>query len=239
MSIDRRAAIVSLVTLLLGAGLLRLYLDRYEQAIAGGPTVRVLALAKDAALGESLERGMLSVRELPQSYLESRHVHAAELDRVLGARLAVAARATETLLWTDLASLREGARRLSALVPEGMRAFALKPAVQAQTGLLTPGDRVDVLVTPNGAAGPSLYAQSVAESLLVLAVGEDLGAAGATRTSRQGLVTLAATPEQCLRLAAAERQGALRLVLRNPDEGGVAAESSAAFQRAAPPQVAP
>jgi Flp pilus assembly protein CpaB len=225
VSTHRRAAILALVTSLLGAGVLRLYLARYESEIAGGPPTRVLALTKDAAPGAALDRGMLAVRELPQRYLESRHVRAEDFDKVLGARLALPARATEALLWTDLQSLREGARRLSALVPEGMRAFALAPALQAQAALLAPGDRVDVLVTPPVASGQTGRAQIAAESLLVLAVGQDLGAAaaGAASAPRQGLVTLAATPEQCLRLAAAERQGALRLVLRNPDENAVSA----------------
>jgi pilus assembly protein CpaB len=218
---ERRAWIVSVVAALVGAGLLRLYVHRLEQEVAGGPSVRALVLTRDVTSGTALTRDMLGIRDLPQAYLESRHVRAQDLDQVLGVALATAARASETLLWTDLASVRDPARPVSSLVPEGMRAVSVTRAASGMDELLAPGDRVDVLlVAERAGVAPGSGASRVAENLLVLAVGGDPGTPAGRRarggSRRRGLVTLSVTPEQSLQLAAAERAGSLRLVLRNP-----------------------
>jgi pilus assembly protein CpaB len=210
-----RAWVVSVVAALAGVALLRVYMHRYEQEVAGGPSTSVLVLTRDVGGAATLARDMLGTRELPQAYLESRHVRARDLDQVLGAALGVPARAGEALLWTDLATLRERARAVSELVPEGMRAVTLARA---------PGDRVDVLLSQErDVAAHALNATLVAENLLVLAIGGETataasGTRAATQSRRNGGVTVSVTPEQSLRLAAAERAGSLRLVLRNPDD---------------------
>jgi pilus assembly protein CpaB len=220
---ERRAWIVSVVAALAGMGLLRLYMHRFEQEVAGGPSTRVLVFTRDVPEAAALTRDMVGTREVPQAYLESRHVRARDRDQVLGAELGVPARAGEALLWTDLASMRQRERPVSALVPEGMRAVTLARAAVGMDELLTPGDRVDVLLAEDrtqNAGGRD--ATLVAEHLLVLAVGAHVGATGSSRrgasSHRTGAVTVSVTPAQGLRLAAAERQGSLRLVLRNPDD---------------------
>ncbi len=219
-----RAWVVSVVAALAGVALLRVYMHRYEQEVAGGPSTSVLVLTRDVGGAATLARDMLGTRELPQAYLESRHVRARDLDQVLGAALGVPARAGEALLWTDLATLRERARAVSELVPEGMRAVTLARAAAGMDELLAPGDRVDVLLSQErDVAAHALNATLVAENLLVLAIGGETataasGTRAATQSRRNGGVTVSVTPEQSLRLAAAERAGSLRLVLRNPDD---------------------
>jgi pilus assembly protein CpaB len=219
-----RAWVVSVAAALAGVALLRLYMHRYEQEVAGGPNASVLVLTRDVAGAATLARDMLGTRELPQAYLESRHVRARDLDQVLGAALGVPARAGEALLWTDLATLRERARPVSELVPEGMRAVTLARAAAGMDELLAPGDRVDVLLSQEPVvAAHALNATLVAENLLVLAIGGQTASAAsgtraATQSRRNAAVTVSVTPEQSLRLAAAERAGSLRLVLRNPDD---------------------
>lgn len=220
---ERRLWILSIVAALAGAGLLQLHLRRVEQETSGGPKTNALVLVRDVPAGSTLTRDLLGHRGLPRAYLESRHVRARDVDQVIGAKLGVAGRASEALLWTDLAGVREPARSLSALVPEGMRAVPLAFASSAIDALLAPGDRIDVLLTPEqrtGKAEPE--ALTVAENLLVLAVGADLGGAavaGRARGAARGRgVTVAASLAQSLRLAAAQRTGSLHLVLRNPDD---------------------
>lgn len=216
---DRRAWIVSLLSAALGIALLRVYLHRFEQEATGGPKTRALVLTRDVAAGAVLERDALGEREFPRAYLESRHVRARALDHVVGGKLAVAGRAGEALLWTDLAGVRGAPRALSTLVPEGMRAVVLAPAQAGLDELLAPGDRVDVLLAAERAGGAAREAELVAENLLVLAVGGDLGGAEGRSGARRGRgVALAATVEQSRRLSMAERAGALRLVVRNPDD---------------------
>jgi pilus assembly protein CpaB len=249
---DRRALWISAAATLLGIALLRLYIERFEREATGGSPTRVLVLTRDVAQGSTLERDLLSERALPQAYLESRHIAARDLEQVLGAKLAVTGRVGEALLWTDLSSLREHARQLSSLVPEGMRAITLEPRQGGFDGLLVPGDRVDVLLVnrhaqteavprtrsaiPEGvsAGGVALtndrdpIANRVAQNLLVLAVGEDLGGPHARRNASARSVSLSVTLEQAALLAEADRGGDLRLVLRNPDDLEVTAARAAA-----------
>ena len=207
-TMERKILIASLVAAVAAVALLQAYLHRFEREATGGAKRQVVVLTRDLEPGAKLGRDAVGTRELPEAYLESRHVAAHDLDRMIGLALAVPGRAGEALLWTDLASLRRSAPRLSSLVPEGMRAITLKARASGAEAQLEPGDRVDVLSTRNDAAvDGSPRTQAVAEALLVLAVGE-----------RQGGVTLAVTPDQGRALAEAELSTSLRLVLRNADE---------------------
>jgi Flp pilus assembly protein CpaB len=96
-----------------------------------------------------------------------------------------------------------------------MRAMNLSLRTGAFDDLLSPGDRVDVLLID----GAGRAAGTVAQNLLVLAVGLDLGGDGRRRGARAGgKVALAITLDQGHRLAEAERRGELRLLLRHPDD---------------------
>ena len=210
---SRTPLVVSLVAALVSAGLLRLYMHRFELERSGGPTTDVLVFTSDLDLGTTLDRSMLGTRPIPAAYLESRHVLASELDDVVGARLVTAGRAHEALAWTDLSSMHRGRRDLATLVPQGMRAMRIDPR-GGFDALLRPGDRVDVLGTSDAAEST----RTLLERLLVLAVGNDTGHGENGNARSQGGVTLAVTTEQAHRLAEAEQQSPLRLVLRNPDD---------------------
>jgi Flp pilus assembly protein CpaB len=215
---DRKALLIACAATVAGMLLMRHHLARAERELSGGPTTDVLALTRDVETGERLERAMLTTRPVPERYLESRHIPAGELAEVLDARIGVDGRMGEALLWTDLEVLRERGRQLAELVPEGMRAFSVRSS--RLSDLLRPGDRVDVLAS-DGAGGRG--ARTVAQNLLVLAVGRNLGD-GRASGDRGRRVTLAVSLEQGKRLADAERGSDFHLVLRNPDDVSLAGE---------------
>ncbi|HMI92558.1 MAG TPA: Flp pilus assembly protein CpaB [Polyangiales bacterium] len=228
---DRKALLIAVIATAAGIALLRLYMHRFEQQAGGGPKQLVLVLLGDAAAGTVISGDALGTRLLPQAYLESRHIPARQLNEVVGLRLALSVRAHDALLWTDLASMRPAPRTLASLVPPGMRALSLSLRAGAFDALLAPGDRVDVLLAPERSADP--VASTVAENLLVLAIGDQLARAGSGTHARSGDVTLSVSPEQSRTLAAAERRGGLRLVLRHPDDitlGAGSAPSSTGAQ---------
>jgi pilus assembly protein CpaB len=218
--VPRKALIASAVAALATFALLRVYLHRFELEATGGPKRQVVMLSRDLEPGAPVEREALATRDLPESYLESRHVTARDLDRLVGLTLAVPGRAGEALLWTDLTSLRRGAARLSSLLPSGMRAITLAPRGGGSDALLEPGDRVDVLATRNGRGADGLpQTRIVAEGVLVLATGEPADAANEPRRgTRRGGVTVAVTPEQGQALAEAELTTTLRLLLRDTEQ---------------------
>jgi pilus assembly protein CpaB len=215
---NRLAIRVAALTALIGAVLLRTYMLRFEAERSGGPTRSMLSLARDANRGAKLERALLSTREIPESYVESRHIPAEEIERILGTRLAVTGRAGEALLWSDLVELEAGGRELARLVPPGMRAITIAHSAAGSAGLRRPGDLVDVLFTGR-AADNAAVTRTLLQAVLVLAVGSDTGQLDRERGdgAARGL-TLGVDVAAAQVLAHAEVQGELRAVLRNPDD---------------------
>lgn len=217
----RTALITATLAMSVGVVALVLYQERFERNASGGDPVPVLVAAQDIPLGTVLSDEMLGIRNLPESYVEPRHIPASESERVLGLRVSSAVRATESLLWTDLAN-SEQRRDLSSLVQEGMRAFTIRAdGTSSFGGLLRPGDRVDVLLTIDN--GNESQTAPIAQNLLVLAAGQDtggrpVGTAPATRSADVNQITLSVTLEQSQTLALGQQRGDISLVLRNPDD---------------------
>jgi pilus assembly protein CpaB len=217
---NRRIAFIaaSLATTL-GVVCLVLYQERFERERSGGEPVPVLMAARDIPLSTLLTPQMLAVHEIPEAYVEPRHIRASEAERIMGLRVSSAVRANESLLWTDLAD-SEQRRDLSGLVPEGMRAFTIRSdPTSSFGGLLRPGDRVDVLLTVE--RGSEHETGPIAQNLLVLATGRDTGAqdgSSVSAGSSPSQITLGVSLEQSQTLALGQQRGTVALVLRNPED---------------------
>ncbi len=217
----RQPLIASVAVALVGAALLALYLHRFQSKARGGAFVALLALRQDVAAGKPLLEDMLVAHRVPESYVESRQVRASEMHRVLGVRTAIDLETNQTLAWTDLSTTPREHTSLSARVPAGMRAMVIERLdANPFSGLLTPGDRVDVLLTrqrPDSQGSPVTI--TLLQNVLVLAVGMRTGdgymEADATRRDR---VTLLLTVKQAALLAHAQRGGEVSLILRNADD---------------------
>lgn len=219
----RKAILAAVACAVAGLIMLFLYMQRFEEEASGGPPVRIIVTTQEIPLGTAIREDMLGVRELPQSYVEARHIPASEVNRILGVRVRGGVASDEALLWTDLATTSEQQRDLSGLVRSGMRAITINADVSASFGgLLRPGDRVDALLTVQR-EDRSHVTIPLLQNLLVLASGRDTGAPTrpGERGSRGGSVsqvTLSVTLEQSQVVALAQEQGRLTLVLRNPDD---------------------
>jgi pilus assembly protein CpaB len=90
----------------------------------------------------------------------------------------------------------------------------------AFAGLLRPGDRVDVFLTrTKPGTEQRVVTVPLLQNLLVLAVGDNVRAAHELdATARGDGVSLLLTMDQAALLAQAQRDGVLRLVLRNGDD---------------------
>jgi pilus assembly protein CpaB len=218
--VKRRAIIISAVSAIIGILLMQIYIHYLETEISGGPSISVLIAAKDILPGTVVDRSKLGIRELPQAYVEQRHIRASDVDVVLGATANTEIKANESLMWTDFSAMQRGRRSLSGLVREGMRAISIEARVKSFGGLIRPGDRVDVLFTANAQldALKSQFTSTLLQNLLVLAVGNDTGGQENAAQNSAGQVTLSVTVEQGQLLTQAEHQGALKLILRNPND---------------------
>lgn len=218
----KKAAIFASIACALGSlGLGHLYFQRLEAEVSGGPKVAVLATASDVPVGASLTEQNLVVRDVPQAYVEGRHVKASELKKVLGARVAGGLKANDALFWSDLAQFSDQSRVLSGLVQNGMRAVSVDLRAADFDGLLRPGDRVDLLFTA-GAKDGAGSTITLLQNLLVLSVGGSIAradeVAGAKALRAGGNVTLSASVEQVQLITQAKERGRLSLALRNPDD---------------------
>lgn len=214
-----RAMVAAGVSAVLGAVALHLYLERFEAEAVGGPPQAMVMVARDLLRGEVITEAALTTHDLPEQYVEERHIAASDLSRVVGTRTTAAVPSGSSLLWSDL-DVSQAGRTLSSLVRAGMRGFSLSAGATNFDGLLRPGDRVDVLFT-SSSDGSDGASHTLLQNVLVLTVGADLGSAGkeSEAEAREGNgVTLSVTQAQAERLASAEGQGRLVLVLRNPED---------------------
>lgn len=212
--------LIALGLALIGAVSLFMYMQRFEAETSGGPKVPILIATRDIPIGVPLQRGMLGMRAIPQAYLEQRHILVSDTDTVLGARMSMAVRANEAVLWSDLATMQSDRRDLSGLIEPGMRAMVFH-ARGSQGGLfgglLRPGDRVDILHTPSR-VGAGSATVTLLQNVVVLAVGTDTGGTDSARPVAGRAVTVSVTPEQAQLIVHAQSEGPLDVVLRNPED---------------------
>jgi pilus assembly protein CpaB len=161
-------------------------------------TVPVVVAAADLPPGTVLKDADLAVARFP-SALRPGGV-ADDPTALTGSTLAGGVRAGEPV--TDAGLVGAG---LTGLLAPGQVAAPVRPADLAVSALVRPGDRVDVLATPPGAA----RAEVVATGALVLAApgAEDAG---------EGLLLLAVAGDTAAHLAAAATTATLTLSLPPP-----------------------
>jgi pilus assembly protein CpaB len=121
----------------------------------------------------------------------------------------------------------ESAATLPAELAPGMRAVSIAiDSVKGVSGLITPGDRVDVIAIPPGTGEGTPRGYAILRGVLVLALGSDVKTS--TAPPEGGLlnaaptplttITLALTPSQVDLIDGADLSTTLRLALRNPNE---------------------
>lgn len=204
-----------------GAALLWVYKRRFEAEVSGGPKIPVLVATGDIGLGERIRPEHLGVRGIPVSYLDERAVRASEAEKVVGLRVRSRIKANESVLWSDLSAAGRDSRDLAGMVQPGMRAVSVPATIaSAFHGLLRPGDRVDVLLTTDRPGGHDRVTFSLLQNVLVLSVGDDLGASERDDRvlSLTTTVSVGVTAEQAQMLAFAMDRGPLTMSLRNPED---------------------
>jgi pilus assembly protein CpaB len=226
-SFSRRLLLVALGLATAGMLLLWLYLQRYEAETSGGERVRLLTVLSAVPRGSLLTEQMLGVREVPISYVESRAVKAAELNKVRGIRTSMDLDPQDTLQWSDLAVAVED-RDLSSLVQAGNRAVTIDAR---QNSMIRPGDYVDVLATFTSRTGADYAAATVVllQRVLVLAVGNETqrqvfqapGDKGRSGASAGHSLTLSVELDEAQMVALADQNGDLSVILRSGSDPGV------------------
>lgn len=106
---------------------------------------------------------------------------------------------------------------LPSLIPPGMRAVSVRVnEVVSVAGFVTPGTRVDVLLTGTPAGGSEQQTTTVLQNVAVLASGHTLERTSTGEAQTTAVITLLVTPDDAQRLALASSEGHIQLALRNP-----------------------
>ncbi len=108
---------------------------------------------------------------------------------------------------------------LSAILPSGMRAIAVRvSASNTAGGFILPGDRVDVVQTiaqDNGDAGSSNVSRTILSNVKVMAIDQTVSEQEGEAVVVGKTATLELDPAQVELITAAEASGALSLALRS------------------------
>jgi pilus assembly protein CpaB len=169
----------------------------------------VLAASRYIPAYTRLDPASLAWREIPAEYLPKGSLDKLE-DAVDMLTLAPLSQG-EPVLFNKLA---HASQSLAAAVPEGLRAFSLGvDAVSGVSGLLRPGDRVDVLLL-SGESDHRAMAATLFQAAAVLAVGSQYAPDDKGQAEGGSTVTLALSPQDCEIALFAQSKGRLQLSLR-------------------------
>ena len=106
---------------------------------------------------------------------------------------------------------------LPSLIPPGMRAVSVRVnEVVSVAGFVTPGTRVDVLLTGTPGGNGDQQTTTVLQNVAVLASGHTLERTSTGEAQNTAVITLLVSPDDAQRLTLASAQGHIQLALRNP-----------------------
>lgn len=110
---------------------------------------------------------------------------------------------------------------LAATIPQGMRACAVKvDEVVGVAGFVTPGMRVDVLISGDPPGNPNpregTEVKTLLQNIQVLSAGTDIQKDAEGKPQQVHVVNLLVSPDQAQMLSLASNHTQIQLVLRNP-----------------------
>ena len=180
------------------------------------PTTHIIAAAADIKLGSVLAPSDLSTVEIAGSVPKGAILKPAD---AIGRGVLSEIYQGEPILESRLAPKGSGGG-MASTIPDGMRACAVKvDDVVGVAGFVTPGMRVDVLVSgnpPGAASAQGTMTKTILQNIAVLSAGTDIQKDAEGKPQQVQVVNLLVTPEQAETLSLASNQLKIQLVLRNP-----------------------
>jgi len=181
-------------------------------AIAAPAMAHLVVAAKDLEVGRVLKEDDIKVSDWPGGVPLGA---VAKPQDLVGRGVIAPIYEKEPVLETRLAPRGAGGG-LASMIPPGMRAVAIHVNdVAGVAGFVTPGTRVDVLISGN--TGPSgTMTKTMLQNMEVLSAGQDFKKDAEGKPVLVQVVNLLVTPEQAEMLSLAAAQTSIQLVLRNP-----------------------
>jgi pilus assembly protein CpaB len=210
-----RSRLLMIGVLALGIGFLTsIWVYKNLQKGPSDPMVEVMVAANDLQVGGKVEEHDVKIIHIPSADLPPGAPR--KRSEVIGHGVIVPISKGEFFLPNRLAEENAGSG-LPSLIPPGMRAVPVRVNdLVSVAGFVTPGTRVDVLLTgtPNGAGDQETT--TVLQNVRVLAAGHTLERNSNGEAQTTAVITLLVTPDDAQRLTLATSQGKIQLTLRNP-----------------------
>ena len=191
------------------------YKNLQSKSGAGGDSLAdVIVAANDLQVGARVDEHDIKVIKIPAADLPPSAPR--KRSDVLGHGVIVPISKGEFILPNRLAGENAGSG-LPSLIPPGMRAVSVRVnEVVSVAGFVTPGTRVDVLLTGTPGGGGEEQTTTVLQNVAVLASGHTLERTATGEAQNTAVITLLVSPDDAQRLTLASSQGHIQLALRNP-----------------------
>ena len=179
-------------------------------------TVTIVVASVSIPAGVNFHTENLAGKTVPVSGTGRRNVFAPDFDLLLGAKSKNAIDPGEPILWTDVEEPFD-TDIFSKTVPEGRRALTLTvDTTSSFSGLLRPGDRVDLLAKDEN--NRSKWIQNIS----VIAIDRNINrSARPEDVGETSAVTLMVTTEEGSAIAEASTENRLFWFLKNPNDNTI------------------
>src|SRR5579864_2512035 len=212
-----RTRLLMIGVLAVGLGLvasLYVYRNLQGKGVSRDSGVEVIVAANDLQVGARVEEHDIKIIKIPPADLPPGAPR--RRSDVLGHGVIIPIFKGEFILPNRLAAENAGAG-LPSLIPPGMRAVSVRVnEVVSVAGFVTPGTRVDVLLTGTPTGAGEEQTTTVLQNVAVLASGHTLERTSSGEAQNTAVITLLVSPEDAQRLTLASSQGHIQLALRNP-----------------------
>src|ERR1700758_4879333 len=212
-----RTRLLMIGVLALAAGLLAavyVYKNLQPKNGAAADTAEVMVAANDLQVGARVEEHDIKIIRIPGADLPPGAPR--KRSDVLGHGVIIPISKGEFILPNRLAAENSGAG-LPSLIPPGMRAVSVRVnEIVSVAGFVTPGTRVDVLLTGAPSGSGEQQTTTVLQNVAVLASGHTLERTSSGEAQNTAVITLLVTPDDAQRLTLASSEGHIQLALRNP-----------------------
>ncbi len=231
----KKLLIAAIIVGLFAAVLLYLYASQLNKA--SDELLRdqreVVKAARNIQAGTPLTKDRITTEKVPERFLPPNPLLEADLNIYLNTPLAVNVEQGAMILTSDF-SVQEVSRTLSSKIPPDERAMSMPvDAISGVSGLLKPGDRVDILATfpvgnkdqvvvnERGEDGVGYITLSLLQNVTLLAVGQEISDVPTGDQRQQAgysTVTLSVTIEEAELITISQTRGKMMLLLRNRDD---------------------
>jgi pilus assembly protein CpaB len=215
---NRRLLNILLIAFVIAAGCSYIVFRLVGNRLSGThqTTTHVIAAAQDVKLGAVLRDADLTTLEITGTLPKGAIL---KKENAIGRGVISNLYLGEPVLESRLAAPGSGGG-LAATIPQGMRATAVRVnEVVGVAGFVTPGMRVDVLITgnpPGGATSQGSLVRTLLQNIEVLSAGTDIQRDAEGKPLQVQVVNLLVTPAQAEILSLASNETKIQLVLRNP-----------------------